>query len=367
MLSILGVKLDRFARRYTPDPLVFAILLTLVSMGLCIILTGHSFGETINYWYEGFWNLFTFGMQMCLILVTGHALATAPIIQRFLNRLASIPHNQPTAIGLVAIVAGIASLMNWGLGLIVGALFAVAVAKTGKEKGYHFHYPLLGAAAYGGFLLWHCGISGSIPLALATPENFLAKEIGIIPASQTLFSNLNVLVVFALFITIPLVAIFVRPRSKSSIKTIAVITPELLEGEETLISSNKTTSAARLEHNQYIAWIIGGIGIGFTFWHFVQRGLVNLFVPSGGGQWAVQGPIMVEAEKSLSVPLTKTTMAVAYGDSWTNMLQPFWALALLGITRLKAGAIVGYTMLIMLVTGIVISGLLYFLSLSLEA
>lgn len=92
---------------------------------------------------------------------------------------------------------------------------------------------------------------------------------------------------------------------------------------------------------------------------FLSAGLVNMFVPSGGGQVAVQGPIMVEAAHTLNFSINKTLMAIAYGDEWTNMLQPFWALALLGITRLKAREIVGYTMVALVTSAIVfILGLL---------
>ena len=89
--------------------------------------------------------------------------------------------------------------------------------------------------------------------------------------------------------------------------------------------------------------------------------MVNIFVPSGGGQWAVQGPIIVEAATQLGVSIPKSVMALAYGDLLTNMLQPFWALPLLGITGLKAKEILPYT-LILLVAGaaIFISGLLIF-------
>lgn len=92
---------------------------------------------------------------------------------------------------------------------------------------------------------------------------------------------------------------------------------------------------------------------------FFSAGLVNIFVPSGGGQWAVQGPIVVESALKLGVPLPKAIMALAYGDQITNMLQPFWALPLLGITKLKAKEILPYT-LILMVVGIVVyvSGLL---------
>ncbi|XLS28814.1 short-chain fatty acid transporter [Flavobacteriaceae bacterium M23B6Z8] len=94
---------------------------------------------------------------------------------------------------------------------------------------------------------------------------------------------------------------------------------------------------------------------------FFSAGLVNIFVPSGGGQWAVQGPIVIESAMKLGVPLPKAVMALAYGDQVTNMLQPFWALPLLGITKLKAKEILPYTLLIMIVGMFVyITGLLLF-------
>ena len=89
--------------------------------------------------------------------------------------------------------------------------------------------------------------------------------------------------------------------------------------------------------------------------------IVNVFVPSGGGQWAVQGPIIVETATQLGLSIPKSVMALAYGDQLTNMLQPFWALPLLGITGLQAKEILPYT-LILLVAGaiIFIGGLLLF-------
>lgn len=80
---------------------------------------------------------------------------------------------------------------------------------------------------------------------------------------------------------------------------------------------------------------------------FFSAGLVNIFVPSGGGQWAVQGPLVLESALQLGVPLHKAVMALAYGDQVTNMLQPFWALPLLGITKLKAKEILPYTLIFM--------------------
>jgi len=86
----------------------------------------------------------------------------------------------------------------------------------------------------------------------------------------------------------------------------------------------------------------------FPIFTMISAGIVNLFVPSGGGQWAIQGPILIQASEALNISLPKSIMALAYGDQLTNMLQPFWALPLLGITGLKAKEILPYTLLLML-------------------
>ena len=99
----------------------------------------------------------------------------------------------------------------------------------------------------------------------------------------------------------------------------------------------------------------------FPIYTFISAGIINLFVPSGGGQWGVQGPIIIEAATQIGVPYWKAVMALAYGDQITNMLQPFWALPLLGITGLKAKEILPYTIILFL-TGsfIFIGGLIIF-------
>ena len=91
----------------------------------------------------------------------------------------------------------------------------------------------------------------------------------------------------------------------------------------------------------------------FPIFTFLSAGIVNIFVPSGGGQWAVQGPIIIEAANQLALSIPKSVMALAYGDQITNMLQPFWALPLLGITGLKASEILPYTIKLFLI-GIII-------------
>lgn len=99
-----------------------------------------------------------------------------------------------------------------------------------------------------------------------------------------------------------------------------------------------------------IAGFFSGIAsdISLPVYTFFSAALVNIFVPSGGGQWAIQGPVVLESAVKLGVPINKTLMAFAYGDQITNMLQPFWALPLLAITRLKAREILPYTLMLMI-------------------
>lgn len=91
----------------------------------------------------------------------------------------------------------------------------------------------------------------------------------------------------------------------------------------------------------------------FYLWTFLSASIVNMFVPSGGGQWAVQGPVALESAKMMGADLVKTALMVAYGNCWTNMAQPFWAIALLGITGLKAKDIMGYSIGIMILSGFI--------------
>ena len=93
----------------------------------------------------------------------------------------------------------------------------------------------------------------------------------------------------------------------------------------------------------------------FPIFAFISGGIVNIFVPSGGGQWAVQGIIVLQSAVDLGVSIPKSIMALVYGDQLTNMLQPFWALPLLGITQLKAKEILPYTLIIMLIGFIIFS------------
>jgi len=141
-----------------PDPYLFAVILTLLVVGLIFLLVPDAnAGGIVDSWYQGVWgtdNIFTFAMQMVLILVSGYTLAEAPVIKRGLTWLASKPRNQVEGALLCFAVAAVASVLNWGLGLVAGALMARQVA--GRLRRVSFGYMV--AAGYMGLMVWTNGL-----------------------------------------------------------------------------------------------------------------------------------------------------------------------------------------------------------------
>lgn len=95
----------------------------------------------------------------------------------------------------------------------------------------------------------------------------------------------------------------------------------------------------------------------FTYW---SAGFLNIFVPSGGGQWGVQAPIQIAAASELGVSHAVTSMAVAWGDAWTNIIQPFWAIPILTLVGLKIKDIMGYCVVFAIAVGIITSLVMLF-------
>lgn len=428
---------NKIMQRYLPDPFLFVVILTLVVFGLGLIFTESSSLEMVQYWGDGFWSLLAFSMQMVLVLVTGYVLASSPLFKRFLGFLASFAKSPGSAIVIVTVVSMIASWINWGFGLVIGALFAKELAKRVKGVDYR----LLIASAYSGFVVWHAGFSGSIPLSIATDGHPFQDLIGVISTNETIFATSTLIIVAALFIVLPITNRMLMPSKEETI----TVDPELFNETAATLEKETMTPADKLENSMILSIIVGVLGIVFLFSYFVKNGfalnldivnflflflgilfhgtpkrflaavqeaikgasgiviqfpfyagimgmmtasglavvmseafvsisndvtfyffaflsagIVNFFVPSGGGQWAVQAPIMLDAAQTLDASVAKTAMAVAWGDAWTNLIQPFWALPALAIAGLKAKDIMGYCVIILVISGVVISlGLLF--------
>jgi short-chain fatty acids transporter len=429
--------------KYLPDAFLFAILLTFIVFILALIFTDKGLLDIVNAWGKGLWNLLTFSMQMALILVTGHCLALAPPVKKILSNLADLAKTPFNAIVILGLVSGICSWLQWGFGLIIGGLLALEMAKRIKNVDY----PLLIAAAYGGFVVWHMGISGSIPLAVATAgnaTNWVEKIANmVIPVGKTVFAPWNIVPAFLIILSTPFLLAIASPSYDKAKVLDPVVVSQLQKEEEEEEKKKKefkpTSFAEKIENSiivNYIFCLLGvvffifyfikkgqldlnavigiflfaglilyktpinyvravekaikgaggivlqfpiyagiqGIMIGtglasviagwfvaistkvtFYLWQFLAAGIINMFIPSGGGQWAAQGSISVLAAQKMGLDFAKTSMAVAFGDQWTNMIQPFWALPLLGLAKLKAKDIMGYTTIVLLWSGIIMA------------
>jgi short-chain fatty acids transporter len=437
----------KLVQRFLPDAFVFCIILTIVVFIAAMPVAGMNPIEVANAWGSGVWGLLAFSMQMALVLVLGSALANAPAIKRIIVKLAGVPKKPAGAVAFVTIISAICCFINWGFGLIIGALLAKEVAK--KIKG--LDYRLIIAAAYSGFVIWHSGISGSIPLGMTaldvdgTVANTGGAVTEVVPTSQTIFSAWNLIMVVAVVVVVAIVNAKMHPDAKDVVS----IDPKLLEDAPEAVETKakkERTPAEKLENSMILSYIVvvigavyliyyfvnagsilnalslnivnliflilgiafhktpigyvkaimesaesaGGIILQFPFYAGIQgmmvtagsngvslasaisngfvsistprtfpvlcylaAGIVNFFVPSGGGQWAVQGPIMMPAGLKLGVTPAVTAMGIAWGDAWTNMLQPFWALPALGIAGLGARDIMGYCAIVLIVSGIV--------------
>src|SRR5690554_3675908 len=209
MLKFLSRPAVKLVERYLPDPFIFVLLLTLVAAAAAIGVERQTPLAVMRMWGDGFWGLLTFSMQMLLVLVTGFMLASSPPVKRLLQRIAGLARNPGHAILLVTFVSLAASWINWGFGLVVGALFAKELARQIRVD-----YRLLIASAYSGFVVWHGGLAGSVPLTIATEGHFLIDQMGIIGTGATIFAFFNLAIVFCLFIAVPLVNRAMLPSEK---------------------------------------------------------------------------------------------------------------------------------------------------------
>lgn len=445
MQSLTGLCV-RYVERLMPDPYLFAIILTLIVAALVAVLVNHaSPSGMLEAWYGGVWgpqNIFTFAFQMVLILVTGYTLAEAPILKRAIVAIASKPRTQVQGALLCFGVSAVLSLLNWGLGLVAGALVARQVAKRFPDS--HFGYLI--AAAFMGFIVWTQGLSSSIALAntdSGSPINVIHKLTGItVPLSQTIFqpySWLSAIILLALLAVAiwrmeppqslaPDPAVFededqpdVHTEGKKSFAEwlenlwilnvlvfAAGIAYFVISGFALNISSmimlftvtsallHRTpirfirafTGAAKVSGPLLLQYPLYGGLVGLLGYHaaadstplqtllaqtlvsgateytlpfltFMGSVIISLFVPSGGGHWAVQGPIAVDSALAIGQGspgyLGLISMAVAVGEGVANMIQPFWLLPLLAIAKLNVRQVMGFTIVAFLI-GLVVLG-----------
>lgn len=443
MIASLGTWLSHHLRRWIPEPFVFGLVLTLLVGVLAFALTDSSVNEVLGHWYQGFWMLLEFGMQMVLILTTGYAIALSPVAGRVLDRLTGMARTPGSVYVLVLVAGGLFSMVSWGW-VVLTAVLARELARRVAGVDYAF----LVACVYLSGQPWVGGLSSSIPLLLNTDGNFLITSgvlEGTVPAAVTLGSWMNAVYVAMYFLAVPALMWWMRPAAHTARTLDQLRHPEQVamvsvEQEAEASRLGGANVSDRLNNGVWLQLLIALAALWFVSRHFAINGfaldlnimiflflalglllhrtpmryvvamkracanisgivfqypfyagimgimmfsglgamtsqwlaegatmqtlplmaqfsgaLVNFAIPSAGGEWAVIGPSLTDAALNLSAGLpeverqayvARIAMAVAYGETSTNLLQPFFLLVVLPImgagVTLQARDVMGY-------------------------
>ena len=434
-LGRIALALTRWSERWIPSSFVIAVLLTLLTAILALVLTPARPLQVLSYWGDGFWELLSFAMQMTLIMVTGYMVAASRPVDRALAWIATRPRGPRSCVFLMAMLSMALGLVHWGLSIVVSAVLIRRFARHEPRVDYRL---LITAGYLGMGLTWHAGLSASAPLLVATPGHFLEKEIGVVPLSETVFSPFNLVLAGLVLAVFGLLVPALHPAPGRALTVGAADLAEEARVEE---PRQRGSFADWIDHWPALGWIVGAAGllwlgrwfgekgwtaitlnvVNFTFlmlavalhgrasrlvaaaqegvklasgvvlqfpfyagiygilkgsgladvlgnafvsvasartypllvyWY---SGLVNYFVPSGGSKWAIEAPYILAAGKTLGVEPAKVVLSYAWGDMMTDVIQPFWAIPLLGVARLDFRAIAGYCAVIFLAYAALVS------------
>ena len=444
-----GDGLTRWTERWIPDALVIVIILSIVAYILALVWgfkseigLGSRAYQSIQAWGKGFWELIAFAMQMCLIMMTGYILACSPPVRKLMNGISgwSNPEKPWQAIVTMSLFSMIVAWFNWGTSLIASAMLALFIVKRNPKVDYR----LLIAAAYLGLgCTWHSGLSGSSPLLVATPDNFVIKAKlldAVIPVSQTILHPFNLILTLIIVVVVTIMMALMHPRPEKAF----TVSPQLMDQLKLYEAPPKPTKygspsdwmnwwpgfnlilfigglvwliwyfankglALTLDVVNFAMFMLGvlfhwrpcsflkaaedagkavwGIVIQFPFYAGIlglfkytllstvftnafvaisspqtfplalywYGGLLNYLIPSGGGQFAVEAPYIIPAAKQLGVGMGTTVVTFAWSDMMTDMIQPFWAIAMLAVAKLHFRDIMGWLLMVFFVYFIITS------------
>ena len=418
--------------RVVPDAITTSILLLVVLFGLSLSL-GSGLTATIDAYYRGLWMLLQFTMQMTLILVLSLILGATPAFKNAVIFLSRLPRTQPQVILLAVMAGGFVAYLNWGLSIALAPVIAIHFATQAESKGIKIDFLWLMSVLAGAGAIWQFGLSGSAPLLMATPGNFLEQQAGVMPLTTTIWSPAALILVPSFMVAVVAVGIVFMPRSVRQVsefpQAARVVAGEpATETDE--VPPAARTFAQRLEYNPIV---IVPLALGLAAWiyhHFFVRNLsldinsvntivlllglvlhgsvhnftkatrhavalcwpivvmyhiyaglagliqytpvggflvrifdpvltaytypltialvstaVAIFIPTSGGQWAIQGAVTVEAARLVGVSAQRGLLALSVGDHMGNLITPFWAVIGAGIARVDFRLMFGYRLI----------------------
>lgn len=445
IITKLGERFTHLFLKFMPDAFVFALLLTIVTALGAFLGLGASPLKIISSWYDGFFDLLAFGMQIVLIIITGFSIALSPIINKGIDQLTKYIRTPKQVYFFVVMIGMLLSLVSFGW-IVITCVIARELAL--RVKG--INYPFLIACVYFSMNSWVLGLSSSIPLLLNTQKNYLIEKgilDGVINTSYTLGSGLNIAMMVLLVVIAPFVLLFLAPKASKQgledlLETKDSKKEQTIEEEAENLRLPFKAISDTLNNSRILQLLIVFMGLGYIAHHFYTKGLdlnfnimififlivgmlvhqtpmryvismkrassnvsgvlfqypfyagimgimlqtglgetlanwlasvatinnypfyayitgglVNFAIPSAGGEFAVVGPSIINAVTEIGAGLPKeqvtqmiarASMAIGYGETLSNMLQPFFLLLVMPImatgTKLQARDVMGYLM-----------------------
>jgi len=419
--------------RIVPDAITTSIVLLVLLFGVSLGL-GAGMTATLDAYYRGLWMLLQFTMQMTLILVLSLILGATPTFKNAVIFLSRLPRTQTQVMVLAVIAGGFVAYLNWGLSIALSPVIAIHFATQAERKGIKIDFLWLMSVLAGAGAIWQFGLSGSAPLLMATPGNFLEQQAGVMPLSTTIWSPAAVILVPSFMAAVVIVGVVFmpkRPRQVSEFPQAARVidTDRQAESEEDK-PRRAMTFAQRLEYNPIVIVPLALALAGWIYHHFFVRNLsldinsvntivlllglvlhgnvhnftkatqhavalcwpivlmyhiyaglagliqytpvggflvrifdpvltaysypllialvstvVAIFIPTSGGQWAIQGAVTVEAARLVGVSAQRGLLALSVGDHMGNLITPFWAVIGAGIARVDFRLMFGYRLI----------------------
>ena len=446
----LALTLTAWSERWVPDAFIFALAATFVVCAAALAATPSTVAHVVDAWGRGFWDLIPFTLQMSLVIITGHVLATSPPMGALIRAIASWPRTPRLAVALVTFFALASSWINWGFSLIFSAVLAREVARRVEGVDYR---ALAAASFLGAGSIWAQGLSGSAALQMATP-GALQPQIrdivahggivpgGILPFRHTIFLWQSIASVCVELAVVTMVMWLATPPPQVA-RTARDLGIDLRDEHESGAGTDRSLApdgdgrpGAWLEHAPLLNWLVGALGVTYLVRYFshaadplnalnlnilnlafllagfllhrtparlmaaVQRAtpavwgvilqfpfyagiagiitstqlseriaaafvsvstpatfpavvalystVLGVFVPSGGSKWVIEAPYVMQAAHTLKTHLGWVVSAYDLGEALANLIQPFWMLPILGLFRLAARDIMGYTMIVFL-------------------
>jgi short-chain fatty acids transporter len=456
-----ALALTDWTERWVPDAFIFALIATALVIAAALAVTPATLPETIDAWGRGFWDLIPFTLQMALVIITGHVLATSPPMGRLIRAIASWPRTPRGAVALVTFFALASAWFNWGFSLVFSAVLAIEIARRVEGVDYR---ALAAASMLGLGSIWAQGLSGSAALQMATP-GALQPQIrdivshgglvagGLIPFRHTIFLWQSFVAVAAEMIVVVAVMYFATPPAGRG-KTARDLGIDLGEVRSQKLEVRSVTPGQYLEHSRLLSWLVVLLGVSYLARYFAQAAeplnalnlnilnlaflllgfllhgtparlmravqeatpavwgvilqfpfyagiagviiathlnervaglfvrvstsatfpalvatysaVLGVFVPSGGSKWVIEAPYVMEAAHTMKVHLGWVVSAYDLGEALANLLQPFWMLPILGLFKLGARDVMGYTIVVFLALAPVVLLLVTLLGMTLQ-